>query len=371
MATGRVVGYPVPSSRDHEHRRRYTCEAKHGGCGRKFDSIETVVLPELARVRVVDQHGKSLARFERAKLVASIDRRVVKTLTTAERAALTDGVLQNLRDQVKPPRSDGSTGEDHHILLPDIQTAVFGTMKAAAQRRAPGDARERFSLAMIQYALGSFGERSRSHAMWTHAGDFLAWLNEDTEMFGARRPLPEPVWQLDATPWIVPVTLPPAIPTLVVKNFRPSDGRSPAGPADDIHVLEADEVLVRRRRQEPFDEVRIRQSLDNALYGRHNDWLDTKTIYHWLMWGFPGQVVLRTSQISSRIAETLRSLDDIAYLRWVVVGKELTVGQIRAEAEALIAYPSQRLKLSRSKLPPAVTQSMSAPSESPASAEDG
>lgn len=265
--------------------------------------------------------------------------------------------LQNLRDVVQPPKNDTQTGGEHTISLQAIQKAVFDTLKAAAQRRHPGDARARFTIAMIQYALGSFGERSRSHETWIDASNFLAWLNADPEMFGPARPLPDPIWTGTPTPWIVPATLPPVMPAVVVKNFRPIDAPVGAASNEDGNILtRVDEALVRRRRQEPFDPDRIRQSLSNALYGRPDSVHDVELLYHWVMWGFPGQAVLRTSQISSRIAETLRALDDIAYLRWVVVGKELTVSQVRTEAEGLIIYPSQRLKLSRSQLPPPLSQ---------------
>lgn len=358
-ATGQVIGYPVPSNRDHEYRRRYTCQTKRGGCGNTFDSVERVLLPELAHVQVMSNRNDRLGRFDRSKLVTSMHRRIVKTLTTAELDALIDGVLQNLRDVVQPSPSGSSSVDKPIILVPDIQKAVFDTIRQAAQRRDVGDTRQRLKVAMIQYALGSYGERSRSHSRWGDARDFLTWMNQEHEMFGKAVQPPDQAWTADTTPWIVPTTLPPVTPTLVVKNFRPTDIRGLSLGLGDADVLDGDaEALVRRRRQDTFDADRIRTSLNNALYGRRSRALDTERIFTWLMWGFPGQRVLRTSQISSRIAETLRALDDIAYLRWVVIGKELTASQIRAEAEGLIAYPSQRLQLSRSKLPPPMGQEM-------------
>jgi len=61
-------------------------------------------------------------------------------------------------------------------------------------------------------------------------------------------------------------------------------------------------------------------------------------------WGLLGQEVVRSSQLSTLISEALRALDDIAYLRWVVAGKELDANTVFDEAVALLTYPSPRLK---------------------------
>ncbi|MFZ2237250.1 MAG: hypothetical protein WAV67_12840 [Dokdonella sp.] len=67
----------------------------------------------------------------------------------------------------------------------------------------------------------------------------------------------------------------------------------------------------------------------------------------WVLWGFLGQTVIRSSQISWATAELLRGIDDIAYLRWVTIGKELTVSQLAQEAIGLINYPSAPINFVR------------------------
>ena len=90
----------------------------------------------------------------------------------------------------------------------------------------------------------------------------------------------------------------------------------------------------------------MRGSITLALQGHEKHATKTDKVMNYVLWGLVGQRVVRTSQLSSAIAEALRGMHDIAYLRWVAIGKELELSQLHDEAIALVTHPSPRLSIS-------------------------
>lgn len=61
---------------------------------------------------------------------------------------------------------------------------------------------------------------------------------------------------------------------------------------------------------------------------------------------------MTSSQISATVADCLRRLDDIAYLRWTTAAKNLGVTRIREDAIGLVMYPSPQLVFDEAAVPP-------------------
>jgi hypothetical protein len=58
-----------------------------------------------------------------------------------------------------------------------------------------------------------------------------------------------------------------------------------------------------------------------------------------------GQDLVSTSQLGVGVLNCLRQIDDIAYLRWATLMKNIeSVAAFHAEARALVEHPSPRLK---------------------------
>jgi hypothetical protein len=64
----------------------------------------------------------------------------------------------------------------------------------------------------------------------------------------------------------------------------------------------------------------------------------------WVLWSLAGQPVVRSSQLAAMAASALRRCSPLGYLRWVTLGKELSVSEIYEEAIGLLSVPSVPLE---------------------------
>jgi len=100
----------------------------------------------------------------------------------------------------------------------------------------------------------------------------------------------------------------------------------------------------RQRIQRAYEPKKLKRTVGLAFRGRPDGESLAKSVEMYVRWSLVGQSVVRTSQLSTLISEVLRALDDIAYLRWVMAGKELDANSVYDEAVALIEHPSPRLQ---------------------------
>lgn len=98
--------------------------------------------------------------------------------------------------------------------------------------------------------------------------------------------------------------------------------------------------------RERFEVAKLRTTISRALRGLdHADSSLAQGVESYVLWALRGQQIVRTSQLSTLIAETLRGVHDIAYLRWVMIGKELDHITVYDEAVGLVRSPSKRHSL--------------------------
>lgn len=94
---------------------------------------------------------------------------------------------------------------------------------------------------------------------------------------------------------------------------------------------------------EPFILDKFTVSIAGAVAGRALGDEAVENIVDWVLWSLNGQDIVLSSQLGAGVAECLRRVDDISYLKWVIVGKELRVASIYREAIGLVNHPSPRL----------------------------
>jgi hypothetical protein len=246
----------------------------------------------------------------------------------------------------------------------------------------------------------------RPSAQWRTVGEFLGWLEKN---YGDLPPVerPQEPRQRGADEWWRPISSAPA-PSFVVKRHkklrrrgitqphldpRKNDGQDvlsravegevalaglPEPGPGDISSYDQLRLEVRRLREEnaalhadrearasvsvitpalagvpyePFIRDKLVTAVAGALAGRGlNEDEATENVVAWVLWTLAGQEVVLSSQIGAAVAECLRRVDDIAYLRWVIVAKELRVTSIQREVAGMVNYPSKALLFRRASI---------------------
>lgn len=236
---------------------------------------------------------------------------------------------------------------------------------------------------------------------WRSAGDFLTWLEERHPRLDKAIRVPRHARPVE---WWRPIAAPPVTPLHVVKRHRKLrrrgvtasyiDPRRDHGEAvldaarqadlatehaaheleelhkeannallaiehirndsskSDIEDRAADAAIVPALAgvpYEPFLTKKLADAVAGAVAGRDLDADEgTENIVAWVLWSMLGQEVVLSSQLGAAVADCLRRVDDVAYLRWVIVAKELRVTSIQREAAGLVNYPSPRLVFNES-----------------------
>jgi transcriptional regulator NrdR family protein len=125
-------------------------------------------------------------------------------------------------------------------------------------------------------------------------------------------PLPQPTWVLDATDYASPFDL----------------------------------------KRSQFDLGRVERSVARLFEGRNNSRINSSCTVHWVLWELAGQETVLRTQLAVGVGQCVRRVDDIAYLRWAGVAKDVNdMAGLVSEAEALLRYPSRRLSFTREAMP--------------------
>jgi transcriptional regulator NrdR family protein len=103
-------------------------------------------------------------------------------------------------------------------------------------------------------------------------------------------------------------------------------------------------VVDEGRRPVPFATHQFQKSLLAALHGREHASAKATKVVHHVLAEIQGQRVVQSSQLASSALTSLRSVDDIGYLRWAAVVKGITsVRAFTEEVADLIEHPSPPL----------------------------
>lgn len=276
-----------------------------------LDTLEQPVLVPLDGVFVrAHQDPRRLQRFSRKRLTTDIQDGVLKRLDPTALASVVDGVCGLLEDELgrlgQPATDDNraAAGESVQVVVDDwrIRTLVERRLREQAD-----------AVAHVLFAL-SFRGRVDMGAEdgWQDAREFLGWLYEVYPKL--RQELPERASRAEERWW---PPAPPQEPTRVIKRAgRPS----------------------------PFRREQLEDSVRKALLGRQQSLRKGRLIVDWALWQLAGQDTVLTSQLAGMVVNTLRRVDDIAYLRYAGIAKAYeTVEEYADEALALVRTPGPEL----------------------------
>lgn len=158
-------------------------------------------------------------------------------------------------------------------------------------------------IARVLYALRFRVRSDRRHKGWLRAEDVLEWLYSDDAYPDLRSDtsIRPSVYTAEWVPQMHETT-----PVSVVKRT-----------ARDGHG----------RRTEPFDYKKFTSSLNKAFLGRPGAARTAEFVSWYVLRPLHGQQSISSAQLGIGVLNCLRQTDDIAYLRWATIMKNLGTGQ--------------------------------------------
>lgn len=176
-------------------------------------------------------------------------------------------------------------------------------------------------IAHMLYALSFRGRADHGRrAGWTRAEDVLAWLYSENVY-------PELTRTIPLRPSVHTERWTPQKHEVHPATISKRDRRSPT------------EDLI-----EPFVYSNFLRSIERAMLGRPDAARDAEYLSWLVLRPLTGQQLVTSAQLGVGVASALRQLDDIAYLRWSILMKNIVkIDDFHSEARGLIEYPSPRL----------------------------
>ncbi|MEO9322252.1 hypothetical protein ABFT23_02095 [Nocardioides sp. C4-1] len=325
--------------------RYYKCES----CEAQFTTVEQVARAPLEGVMVmtpqtVDNPNPRPNRYDSHAIERHLRSILRKVLTEGQREELVSSVntamALGLPDMKRLPSPD----PDKTVLpASEVRRIIEQSLRYATQR-SEGRVREHYETAHALYLMTAV-RRTLPEALQMLARFYPRSITA---------PIPPAATALPAQHWHFPDFHWAPTPGFVVKNFRPGDevllGSTPSGNSDDDRA-----ALRQRRPRVPFQLNRYDDSISRALVSGNDSGEHPMTtqelatnVREWVLWELAGQKVVRSSQLSTLTAGALRRCSPLSYLRWVTLGKELTVGEIYEEGISLLSTPSVPLVFDKS-----------------------
>jgi hypothetical protein len=258
------------------------------------------------RVHKERRQGWTYDLYEQGRLLKDLEKATLGRLSPPQLKSLVDKVEGRFGELL---HFDAET-EGWYVRDVDIREVIEEALDEPKSR-----------IEHVLYALSIRGRVDLDrYGGWERAEDFLDWAH-------ARYPdlaeqLPErPARHAESSPWLSFPGQPP----------RPSQ------------VIKRSGALV------DFRYPQFRRSIDTALVGRRERARLSRLVAQHVLWELAGQPIVMASQLASSVMTALRSVDDIAYLRWATVAKSYeSVSRIVAEARALVEYPSPVIEFGQS-----------------------
>lgn len=203
----------------------------------------------------------------------------------------------------------GDEFQNHPAILGALPDHVITDAIEATLRDGHG---RRFRMAELLYVMAVRG-RVDYRQGWAGARDVMAWILSRYER------IEQPAHQRG---------IQPRDPVLITQtNWRPAN------------------VLKKHHPESVFDLAQFRQSITRALHGRAHAGTNATMILHYVLGTLEGQRVVHSSQLADGVLVALRRVDDIGYLRWATVTKNIrSVRSFAVEVADLISSPSPRME---------------------------
>jgi transcriptional regulator NrdR family protein len=310
-----VCGAPseIPQTRPDESssivRRVRTCENGH-----TFRTVEVPTQPDIANFAVRRSSDNRLAPdpFSRATLRKNVFDILFKRkgpLDDSQIDAVVDNAIRRIERNLPEVRTHLTEEEyrRHKLIVGAIPDTVISDAVESELRERDGGS---FRMAELLYAMAIHG-RNDNRPGWPDAVAVNAWVQE-------RHPDIHPQvqrGQVSEQPW-------PRLAAPRRLEWRP-------------------ETVLKRDGQRPaFSIKQLRKGVHAALWGREDADAKALMVAHLVLSDIRGQRIVRSTQISHSVLIHLRRIDDIGYLRWATIVKNIRgIREFANEATDLIHMP--------------------------------
>jgi transcriptional regulator NrdR family protein len=134
---------------------------------------------------------------------------------------------------------------------------------------------------------------------------------------------------------------------------RPQRGRrgeqgAPSLAAPRRMMWRPEAVMKREGTRPPFRVRQLQKGIQAALWGREDAEAKAMMVAHLVLSDIRSQRVVQSTQLSASVLTHLRRVDDIGYLRWSTIVKNIRgVEELTEETADLIHIPSPRLRVTK------------------------
>lgn len=292
--------------------RRRRCKANSAHV---FDTHEGPSAYPLQSILVSGRRRSGeLAPFAVSRLRDDISLGVLKPLKPGELAVIVEDVTRDL--QTTPEILEHLTleeSQEHPHAVVKVRDVDLRTLVERRLRNASDE------VAHVRYALTFRGRIDIAPGEgFQQAEDFLAWVR-DEHGGGLAKAVPvRPGIRAEQRAW------------------PPSEVPHPRA------------VIKREGHDQPFDAGKFEESIYAPFFGRSHPRRMAKMITSFVLGELAGQERVSTFQLASAVMDTLRRVDDIAFLRYASIAKRFsTVRAFVEEAEGLVRRPSPELIFDR------------------------
>ncbi|OZD85318.1 hypothetical protein CH260_20445 [Rhodococcus sp. 05-2256-B2] len=290
--------------------------------GHRYRTIESSIGWELEDARLRNGDGSIGGYFDRELLRNDVVERTFLRVSEERAEEIVAGTIDALRarmrtqgvlEKIERTTKDGTT---ETVLVMDvvvIRDAVEHYLKENGHH-----------MLHVLYAMDYRARGKRGRPGWARAEDVLAWLGDEyPDLISGHDQVERPTvdresWTPRATAWT---------PRLVVK--QPSGAES-------------------QRETVDFGPKKFLDSVRKAMKGRPHAPQVAQYVTWLVLRPLAGQTVVTTSQLGVGVLNYLRRIDDIAYLRWATIVKNIAdIESFHAETRGLVVNPSPHLTFNK------------------------
>lgn len=296
--------------------------------GHRYQTIETSIGWRLEDAQVRNGDGRIGGPFDRDLLRDDVVESTFLRVSEDRAEQIVSGTVDMLRRRIREEgvlsrgTRRGKTGDPQTLLLLDVGV-IRDTVEAYLNS-------EGHHMLHVLYAMDFRGRTDRRRKGWRRAEDVVTWLEEAYPELGStetgrtlRQSVHKEEWTPRATAWN---------PRFVVKQPSGADSQ---------------------RTTDVFRYKQFLASVRKAMVGRPESTQIAQYITWLVLRPLAGQSVVTTSQLGVGVLNYLRQIDDIAYLRWATIVKNIVdIETFHAEARGLVANPSPRLSFTKHIAPP-------------------
>lgn len=290
--------------------------------GHTFRTVEVPAQPALDyfAVRRSSDHKLAPDPFSRATLRKDVFDILFKRkgpLNDSQIDAVVDSAIRRIERGLPRTRTRLTEEEyrKHKLLVGALPDTVISDAVEAELSDGDGGS---FRVATLLYAMAIHG-RNDNRPGWSDASAVMAWVQQrypDVHAQSQRGHGRVHPWPRLAAPRRL--------------DWRPET------------------ILKRDGRRPSFAIKQLRKGVHAALWGREDADAKALIVAHLVLSDLRGQRIVQSTQVSHSVLVHLRRIDDIGYLRWATIVKNIRgIGEFAIEAADLIYAPSPRLVVTK------------------------